>query len=257
MEVRKTLTDYHARAAGYRPQTTGERYNYFWRQTRFRFNLGRLVFDPAAIEQVRKSFDFSSGVPVPSMDILPTGVICRLADSQLAGALRRDAETLLAAGGLAPADYWLTPVEMMHVTVVSYWSYRYSAPPIAVIPPAKLATVQAVVDRLKVRPQPFTVRGIMMTKEGCILAKGYLPEEEIARLRQELVGALGLHPNLRSIMDHVSLGRIFRPLTKAEFSPVMDKLVRHDRLILKDYGQTILDTLGLGLDGPTIKLTDF
>ena len=64
----------------------------------------------------------------------------------------------------------------------------------------------------------FTIHGIQVNPDGCIIAKGYDEEGMIFKIRQRLKTNLTFLPKRQSSWAHVPIGRILEPLGSSKFS---------------------------------------
>jgi hypothetical protein len=70
----------------------------------------------------------------------------------------------------------------------------------------------------------FTIRGIQINPDGCIIAKGY-DERVIFDIRESLKTSLTFLPKKQSGWAHVPIGRILEPLGLSKFS-ALERLIK-------------------------------
>lgn len=64
----------------------------------------------------------------------------------------------------------------------------------------------------------FTIHGIQVNPDGCVIAKGYDDEAAIFNIRERLKANLTFLPKKQSGWAHVPIGRILEPLGSSKFS---------------------------------------
>ena len=69
-----------------------------------------------------------------------------------------------------------------------------------------------------IAPFLFSVFGIQINPDGCVVAKGYDEGAAIFRVREELKASLSFFPKRQSGWAHIPLGRILEPVGEEKFS---------------------------------------
>ena len=81
--------------------------------------------------------------------------------------------------------------------------------------------MKGIQDTLSSIRQPayqFTIRGIQINSDGCVIAKGYDESAALFQVREQLKGGLPFMPKKQSGWAHVPLGRILEPLRSDKFA---------------------------------------
>jgi hypothetical protein len=68
------------------------------------------------------------------------------------------------------------------------------------------------------KPFQFTIQGIQINPDGCVIAKGFDERGVISSFRKKLKKDLDFLPNQQSEWAHIPLGRILEPIGEVKFS---------------------------------------
>jgi hypothetical protein len=86
-----------------------------------------------------------------------------------------------------------------------------------------LPVIKQELSSLKYPSFNFTIRGIQINPDGCIIAKGY-DEGVIFGIRNRLKSNLKFLPKKQSGWAHVPIGRILEPLSSSKFSKLKNMI---------------------------------
>jgi len=67
----------------------------------------------------------------------------------------------------------------------------------------------------------FTVKGIQINPDGCVIAKGFDEGAQIFSMRKNLKNAIDFLPEKQSAWAHIPIGRILEPLGEHRFAKLM------------------------------------
>jgi hypothetical protein len=80
-----------------------------------------------------------------------------------------------------------------------------------------LTLINNELSSLKNCPFVFTIKGIQVNSDGCIIAKGYDDESMIFKIRKKLKSSLKFLPKKQSGWCHIPIGRILEPIGSEKF----------------------------------------
>jgi len=106
--------------------------------------------------------------------------------------------------------YWVAPENLGLEYCVFKW-------PSESLDRTSLGSVAEVLASMRQREYGFTIIGIQINPDGCVVAKGFDDNAALFTLRQQLRTAIPWMPSKQSKWAHVPLGRILEPLGPHDF----------------------------------------
>lgn len=83
---------------------------------------------------------------------------------------------------------------------------------------AHLKIIKDTLASIQKPPFQFSIRGIQINSDGCVVAKGFDQSAMLFQIREQLKSELSFIPKKQSGWAHVPLGRILEPLGKDKFA---------------------------------------
>jgi len=74
---------------------------------------------------------------------------------------------------------------------------------------------------LKFIPFDYSINGIQINPDGCVIAKGYDQNAQIFKIRQQMKDAFTFLPKKQSSWAHIPIGRILEPLGESRFEDLL------------------------------------
>jgi hypothetical protein len=111
--------------------------------------------------------------------------------------------------------YWVAPANFG----LEYCGFKWPADSWS---PAQLEVVQDTLASARDAGFRFTIGGIQVNPDGCVVAKGFDDGEAIVRMRRRLRAAIPFLPQKQSAWAHVPMGRILEPLGGERFAALRD-----------------------------------
>jgi len=163
-------------------------------------------FDAAEIDKVKNTID------KPYTDILTIQPEVKGMDNAATAGIFAAAMALKDEAGLTDEEAYLNAAEDYHVAVLDTKGNLNDAE-------------KAAVREIAAATSPFniTFQGLIVTKDGAIIAKGYVDTTGIFRMRQALVDAGVTDAKSRpKQFVHLTLGRITKPVAPEKFRRLLD-----------------------------------
>ncbi|AXO13649.1 hypothetical protein [Thalassospira indica] len=88
----------------------------------------------------------------------------------------------------------------------------------------------------------FTIKGIQINPDGCVVAKGFDQPSSIFKVREELKKNISFLPKRQSGWAHVPLGRILEPIGVNKFARLREKMKEMSN---REIAQTRIDVMRL------------
>ncbi len=110
--------------------------------------------------------------------------------------------------------YWVAPANLG----VEYCVFKW---PTELITDGQLAVIREVLGGLRYPPFKFSIRGIQVNPDGCVVAKGFDGGGVLFAIREELKAAIPFLPARQSGWAHVPMGRILEPLGAEKFGRLL------------------------------------
>jgi hypothetical protein len=85
---------------------------------------------------------------------------------------------------LKPDQYWLPSKDQLHSTIASYSHYSETGLNVVALPDSEMPTVKRIVSNSD--PIHISYEGALLTSEGALLAKGFVDNEDLFLLRENL-----------------------------------------------------------------------
>lgn len=125
--------------------------------------------------------------------------------NELVGAQQRISEVLGTT-----LHYWVAPANFGLEYCVFKW-------PTESLSEEQLHTIQGVLGSIRHQSYRFSIRGIQINPDGCVVAKGFDEGGVVFKVREQLKKELPFLPAKQSGWAHVPMGRILEPLGAEKF----------------------------------------
>jgi len=107
---------------------------------------------------------------------------------------------------LKPDEYWLPDEENLHNTIVNYSHYSEIGMQVVTMPKSKLETAGKIVS--KYPPIEIQYKGVLITNNGTVLVMGFVNNESLFKLRNDLIqNIMGITQQTQDLA-HVKLAQI-------------------------------------------------
>jgi hypothetical protein len=84
-----------------------------------------------------------------------------------------------------------------------------------------MSEIQDELSNIKFNSFNFTINGIQINPDGCVIAKGFDEGVELFSIRQHMKDTFHFLPKKQSAWAHIPIGRILEPLGKSKFANLM------------------------------------
>ncbi|MCX6706348.1 MAG: hypothetical protein NTV24_04605, partial [Candidatus Woesebacteria bacterium] len=153
-------------------------------------------------------FNFKDGEWVASEAFWkPTGIVLGYPFSKELSdkfdSLRMD---ILQQLNLTQHDYWLPDKNRLHSTVVSYSHYSEVGLGVVTIPKSELKSAKKIISEHK--PINISYKGVLITNNGSILVMGFVDNEELFNLREDLLKGINGIIQQPQNLAHVKVAQI-------------------------------------------------
>lgn len=81
--------------------------------------------------------------------------------------------------------------------------------------------IRSELSVLKASAFHYSIKGIQLNPDGCLIAKGFDERAQIFSIRKQIKDALPFLPSKQSAWAHIPIGRILEPLGESNFSELM------------------------------------
>lgn len=106
--------------------------------------------------------------------------------------------------------YWVEPKNL----AVEYCVFKW---PSDDLKKKWIIDIENYLRREKIKIFNFSIVGIQIHEDGCIIAKGYDDQATIRKIRSNLISNFKFLPSKQSNWAHIPLGRILEPVSKIKF----------------------------------------
>lgn len=126
-------------------------------------------------------------------------------------------QTVLDELNVGDQNCWMLDDNLLHLTVAPYSHYFDPSSPHTDLPDSHLQKVREIVGRFK--PMEVTLDGVVITRDGSFLIKGFVGDEDLVNLRQQLQSELPGITTYQPSALHLKVGQILTqvPYQKTEF----------------------------------------
>ncbi len=175
-----------------------------WLQQDFQtgnLEVSRNLFTPESLAQ---------GSPRPK-DLEVVALLAGLPfGTDVSGPLREIQKEMSAAIGDA-VHYWVAPGNLgIEFCVFKWpdepWNETYRAP------------IEAAINDVDAKDFRLEIGGVQINPDGCVVARGYDPDEVFFSIREQMKSALPFLPKRQSGWAHIPLGRILEPVGTERFA---------------------------------------
>lgn len=169
--------------------------------------------DPQKIKNVRDTFFTLDGDHWLAHETFwkPTGIVFGFPfPPELEDRFSQMTSKILKVLQLKNKQYWLPSADQLHATAVSYSHYSEKGKNLVSFPFDELSKAKAIVAAYK--PITIIFKGVVLTTDGSLLAKGFVENEDLfslrSRLTQEITGITQksqpfAHVKLAQVLDDV------------------------------------------------------
>jgi hypothetical protein len=107
---------------------------------------------------------------------------------------------------------------------------------------ANLKIIKNTLASIQTSSFDFSIRGIQINSDGCVIAKGFDQSNTVFQIREQLKSELPFIPRKQSGWAHVPLGRILEPVGKEKFARLKRTM---EPLLNKDIATTEIKVMKL------------
>jgi len=86
---------------------------------------------------------------------------------------------------------------------------------------AWMSQIEKELSLLKYDSFVYSIKGVQINPDGCVIAKGFDENAQIFNIRQQMKGAFDFLPKKQSAWAHIPIGRILEPLGESRFADLL------------------------------------
>lgn len=113
---------------------------------------------------------------------------------------------ILAKIGLKDGQYWLPLRNQLHTTIVNYSHYSETGLDVIALPESEIPVARSII--VNYCPIRVSYKGALITNKGLLLAKGFVDDDNLFSLRDELKKQIGGITQQKQSLVHVKLAQI-------------------------------------------------